>query len=283
MKHRKINKISICGCGWLGLPLAMHFVSSGVETWGSKQDPEKAKTLAESGIRGVALSLPQSLNEPAILSPQIKQFFNTDLLVINVPPGRNEGAADDLITKIKQLSETARALGCQKVLFISTTAVYGACEGVVEEVTEPCPNTLSGKAHLEIEQYLLAEWGREVVVLRLAGLIGPNRHPVRFLSGRQGIENGQDRVNLIHLDDCIAAISQLVHQWSPHQVLHLASSQHPTREEYYSKMAQLAGLPLPVFTASLDRNSKVINAEKTCQWLSIELAHDSLLSAPPEL
>ncbi|MGR5061607.1 SDR family oxidoreductase [Photobacterium sp. DNB22_13_2] len=283
MQQGKINKISICGCGWLGLPLAKHFVQLGIETWGSKKDAGKAESLAESGIQGIALSLPQSLDEPTILSPQIKQFFNTDLLVINVPPGRNEGAADELIVKIKRLSETAKALGCHKVLFISTTAVYGACEGVVEETAESCPDTLSGKAHLEIEQYLLAEWGSKAVVLRFAGLIGPNRHPVRFLSGRQGIENGLDRVNLIHLDDCITAVSQLVNQWPQHQVLHLASSQHPTRKEYYSKMAQLAGLPLPVFTDSNDRNSKVVDATKTCQWLSIELAHDDLLSEPPEL
>ncbi|MGF1736068.1 SDR family oxidoreductase [Photobacterium satsumensis] len=283
MQQGQINKISICGCGWFGLPLAKHFVALGIETWGSKQDTEKAKALAESGIQGIALSLPQSLEEPTAITPQIKPFFNTDLLVINVPIGRGEGAADDFIASIKQLSDTAKRLGCQKVVFISTTSVYGTCEGVIEETVEPCPDTLSGKAHLAIEQYLLAEWGSKAVILRFAGLIGPNRHPVRFLSGRQGIENGRDRVNLVHLDDCITAISQLVSQWPQQQVLHLASSQHPTRQEYYCKMAQLAGLPLPVFTDSIDRNSKVIDAAKTCQWLSIDLAHDGLLSEPPEL
>ncbi|PSU35151.1 NAD-dependent epimerase/dehydratase family protein [Photobacterium lutimaris] len=283
MQQGLINKISICGCGWFGLPLAKHFVQLGIETWGSKQDTEKAQALAESGIHGVALTLPLSLEDPAALAPQIKQFFNTDLLVINVPPGRGKDAAEELIAKIKRLSDTAKALGCRKVVFISTTAVYGTCKGVIKETTEPRPNTLSGKAHLAIEKYLLAEWGSKALVVRFSGLIGPNRHPVRFLSGRQGIENGMDRVNLIHLDDCITAISQLLNHWPQQQVLHLASAQHPTREEYYCKMAQLAGLPLPVFTDSIDQNTKVIDAAQTCQWLSMNNDHDNLLSEPPEL
>ena len=154
-----------------------------------------------------------------------------------------------------------------------------SCQGKVDEATEPRPNTLSGKAHLEVEQYLLAEWGKQAVVMRFAGLIGPGRHPVRFLSGREGIEHGKDRVNLIHLDDCVKAISQLASRWPSNQILHLASPQHPTREEYYCKMAQLAGLPLPRFSDSADRNSKVIDAGNTCQWLSILLDYESLLFA----
>ncbi|PSW14208.1 protein yeeZ precursor [Photobacterium rosenbergii] len=283
MKKGQINKVSICGCGWLGLPLAEHLAQLGIETWGSKQAPEQADKLVEQGIHGVALSLPQTLAHPETLTPQITQFFDTDLLVINVPPGRHEGAADELVAKVKLLSATTKQFGCGRIVFISTTAVYGDCSGVVDESTVPRPNTPSGKAHYELEQYLLDEWGSEAVVLRLSGLIGPNRHPVRFLSGRQGIENGKDKVNLIHQQDCIAAIVQLVHGWPRERVLHLASPDHPSREVYYRQMAKMAGLPLPEFVDSVERNSKVIDASKTLGWLSLTLRRDQLLKLAPEL
>ena len=186
MEQGKISKVSVCGCGWLGRPLAKHFVQLGIETWGSKQDPEQAKQLESEGIHGVALSLPQSLASTDGLLPQLQPFFDTDLLIINVPPGRYDGAASDLIQRVKGLSDAAKQFGCRKILFISTTAVYGECKGVVEETTVPRPNTPSGKAHYELEQYLLAEWGREAVVLRLSGLIGPNRHPSSFLGWASG-------------------------------------------------------------------------------------------------
>ena len=283
MEQGKINKVSICGCGWLGLPLARHLSQLGLETWGSKQAPEQADKLVERGIHGVALSLPQTLSHPEALAPQITQFFDTDLLVINVPPGRHEGAADDLVAKVKLLSAAAKQHGCRRIVFISTTAVYGGCEGVVDESTVPCPNTPSGKAHYELEQYLLDVWGSEAVVLRLSGLIGPNRHPVRFLSGRQGIENGKDKVNLIHQQDCIAAIVRLIQCWPHQQVLHLAASDHPSREVYYRQMATMAGLPKPEFADSVERKSKVIDASRTLEGLSLTLRHDQLLKLAPEL
>lgn len=282
MKQGKINKVSICGCGWLGLPLARHLAQRGIETWGSKQSSEQAGKLAEHGIHGVALSLPDTLAQPETLSLEIKQFLDTDLLVINVPPGRYEGAADELVAKVKLLSATARQVGCRRIVFISTTAVYGECQGVVDELTVPRPDTLSAQAHYELEQYLLAEWGSEAVILRLSGLIGPNRHPVRFLSGRKGIEHGKDKVNLIHQTDCIAAIEQLIEYWPSQQVLHLAAPDHPSREDYYRQMAHIAGLPLPEFVESVERNSKVIDASKTCNWLSLTLRHADLLNNNPE-
>ncbi|AJR08111.1 hypothetical protein H744_2c1433 [Photobacterium gaetbulicola Gung47] len=282
MTQSKMSKVSICGCGWLGLPLAKHFVQLGIETWGSKQAVGPALELAEYGIHGVALSLPLSLELPA-LSPPITSFFDTDLLVINIPPGRYAGAVEEWVAKVKRLSAMAKQVGCRKVIFISTTAVYGECQGTVDEWTEPRPNTLSGKAHLAVEQYLRTEWGNEVVILRLAGLIGPRRHPVRYLSGRQGIENGKDRVNLIHQEDCIAAISQMAVRWPHHPVMHLAAPQHPSREDYYQQMAQLAGLPLPEFINSPERNSKVIDAGKTCEWLSLRIRHADLLSERPDI
>ncbi|WP_245823779.1 SDR family oxidoreductase [Photobacterium proteolyticum] len=278
-------RVSICGCGWLGLPLAKHLVQIGYETYGSSRDRNRISQLAAAGIHGVELSLP--IENPQAEScdgrqGQYADFFNTDVLVINVPPGRGEDADAAFVAKIKSLSAAAQAYGCKRIVFISTTSVYGSVAGEITESTAPVPDTASGKAHRLLEQWLHEQWGEEVVVLRLAGLIGPDRHPVKFLSGRTALANGAEPVNLVHLDDCIQAISCAIACWPTQPVLHLAAPSHPSRQAYYTKMAMLAGLPLPDFAPSVVVQGKEINAEQTFAVLGLEVTHPDLMAMSPE-
>lgn len=279
----KRMKISICGCGWLGLPLAKYFVSQGYSVCGSTRDHDKAAMLEAEGIRSFTLKLPVILNESGNADSSLSPFFSADLLVVNVPPGRQDGAAQEFIAKIKSLSRAAKHAGCRKLIFVSTTSVYGCVSGVVTEESYPRPDTASGVAHFELEQWLAKEWGDDVRVLRLAGLIGPGRHPVRFLAGREGITNGSDPVNLVHLDDCLEAVKQIAAIWPDKQVMHLAAPSHPTRRDYYTAMALKAGLPQPDFSVSVKGGGKEIDASHTCQLLGMRVKHVDLMQEKPEL
>jgi nucleoside-diphosphate-sugar epimerase len=69
-------------------------------------------------------------------------------------------------------------------------------------------------------------------ILRLAGHIGPNRHPLRyFLRHRRPISNGQAPVNLIHQSDMIAAIVVLLQDVQQDSVYNLCWPEHPMGEE----------------------------------------------------
>jgi len=281
-------RVSICGCGWLGLPLAKQLVRDGYEVYGSNRDKNRAAQLTEAGIRGIALSLPIKIPEASSDSSseadgQYCEFFKTNVLVINVPPGRGEGADMAFVEKIKSLSTVARDHGCKRVIFISTTSVYGSVTGEITESTVPRPNTVTGNAHLQIEQWLHEQWGGDAIVLRLAGLIGPGRHPVKFLSGRQALANGSEPVNLVHLDDCIQTIRQIIACWPSQQLLHLAAPSHPTRQSYYTEMAVAAGLPLPEFDSLAVAQGKVVNAEQTLGMLGLTMIHPDLMAMSPEL
>lgn len=275
-------KISVCGCGWLGLSLARFLADKGYEVWGTQRDPARAAKLAELGIGGVPLTLPLAETEGQA-EPGIRRLLAADILVIAVPPGREPGADAAFIAKVKSLSRAAQAQGCRRVIFISTTSVYGAVSGIVNEATPPQPNTASGRAHVELEQWLRTQWQQQLVILRLSGLIGPGRHPVKYLAGRSAIANGGDPVNLIHRDDCIAAIVAMIERWPAQSVLHLAAPTHPSRAGYYTRMAQLAGLPLPAFEAAGAGTGKQVDARQTCAWLGLQLAHPDLMSLQPEL
>lgn len=280
------QQITICGCGWLGLALAKFLVKQGFNVYGTKQSHIDAQALATFGIQGLPLVLPVDENQ---LDNQqqagLQQAFSSDLLVINVPPGRYPNSAEDFKQKIQSLSHLAKQSGCKKVLFISTTGVYADCQGEITEDTPTAPNTESGHAHVWLENWLREAWQDNLVVLRLSGLIGPDRHPAkhivkRYESTGQPLENGLTPVNLIHQSDIVTAIFHMLHQWPERKTLHLAAHSHPSRAAYYQAMAQHLGLTIPQFVEN-GEHSKWINAQASCQALNLTLQYDELMQFTP--
>lgn len=266
-------KVSICGCGWLGLPLAKYLVSQGFDVYGSKTNLEAAKQLESVGIHGVELTIPL---EQSHISSEMKAFFAAGVLVINVPPRRRAVQSHEYIASVLSLSMAAKDNGCKRIIFISTTSVYGSMQGEITESMQPNPDSESGITHYKLEQQLRDIWGDDLVVLRLSGLIGPNRHPAKFLSGRTGIKGGKSQVNLIHLDDCIQAITSIIVKSPDVKTLHLAAPFHPTREAYYTASALKVGIDLPIFEEDLTPKGKVINSERTINVLGLSLKNPEL-------
>ncbi|SMY15180.1 SDR family oxidoreductase [Photobacterium aquimaris] len=272
-------KVSICGCGWLGLPLALSLKSQAIEVWGSKTTLTGVEALKQQGIKGCLLTLPIS----GEVNAAINQFLATDVLIIAIPPGRKNLNPQAHIENIMSLSIAAQRAGCQRIIFISTTSVYDPLQGEVVEVTPVRPNTASGILHYQLEQQLRQHWQHNLTVLRLAGLFGPSRHPVKFLSGRQ-LSAAKQPVNLVHLDDCIQVISAIIQQTVSMPIMHLAASSHPSREQYYTAMALKAQLPPPDFNQDNDGvNGKKINSNQTLSYLGITMKYDDLLQGMPEL
>ena len=273
-------KVSICGCGWLGLPLALSLKSQAIEVWGSKTTVEGANVLQQQGINSCLLTLPLIGD----IDPTIVQFLTTDVLIIAIPPGRKNLDPQDHIEKVMSLATAAKEAGCQRIIFISTTSVYDPLQGEVLETTPVNPSSASGQLHYALEQQLRQQWQQQLTVLRLSGLIGPQRHPVTFLSGRQQLSAGKQPVNLVHLDDCIGVIFAIITQHPSMPIMHLAASTHPTREQYYTAMAIKLQLPLPEFGNDDNGiNGKKINSNQTIRHLGIVLQHDDLLQGTPQI
>ena len=75
-------------------------------------------------------------------------------------------------------------------------------------------------------------------IIRFAGLVGNDRHPIYSLAGKQELKCGHSLVNLVHLDDCARAIQLLLETPGGYRLYHLAAPIHPTREEYYRHAAE---------------------------------------------
>jgi nucleoside-diphosphate-sugar epimerase len=174
-------------------------------------------------------------------------FLNEiDVLIIDVPPERKKESAD-YIGKMEQLCEACKIAHVEKVIFVSSTSVYGNLQGKVSEDTEPRPDSESAKALVKSENLFAKDPLFECTVVRFGGLIGPDRHPVTYLSGQQNLTNGDDFVNLIHLEDCLSLLISIITEEWWGKTMNAVYPHHPTKKEYYTREAQLRGLVEPVY------------------------------------
>ncbi|WP_405399726.1 SDR family oxidoreductase [Maribacter sp. Asnod2-G09] len=249
------KKIGVIGCGWMGLPLAESLIASGYTVNGTSTSNEKISVLKERGITPFKIAL--SENE---INGDIDAFLDSvSVLVINIPPKlRGKGPKESYIAKITLLHQAIKKSTVKNIIFASSTAVYGNTEGTVTEKTAPQPTTESGIQLVQCEDLLKNDKELNTTIIRFGGLIGPNRHPVTMLSGRENLSNGDAPVNLIHLDDCIGIIKKVIECNHYNNILNAVYPEHPTKKEYYTLQAAKRGIPAPQYTAT-GQNQKLIS------------------------
>ena len=146
------------------------------------------------------------------------------------------------------------------IVFISSTAVYGDSEGVVNENTTPAPSSASGKQLLESESIFLNDINLKTTIIRFGGLISSDRHPVTMLSKRESLENGQMPVNLIHRNDCIRIIKAVFKNNWWGQIINGVYPDHPSKKEYYTSEARKRSIKSPDYKADTYKKGKIINS-----------------------
>ena len=264
-----MKQISILGCGWLGLPLAKSLLEKGFSVNGSTTSVEKIAVLENAGIHPflVSLSAVEVLEETKI---SIENFLqNSEVLIIDIPPKLRGDSSENFVAKIQNIIPFIEKSLVEKMIFVSSTSVYADDNSIITEETKPNPDTESGKQLLEAEQLLQSNKNFQTTIVRFGGLIGEDRHPIKFLAGRKNIENPEGPINLIHQIDCIGIIEEILkHPETSGQidksseVFNAVAPFHPTRKEYYTQKAIELDLPLPEFDESKTSTGKTILSDK---------------------
>ena len=261
--------ITILGCGWLGLPLAQALVKAGYPVKGSTTKDENLETLRDTGLEPFLVEL-----DPEVNGEDITDFLHSDILIINIPPARR----DDIVEyHIEQFSSLIDALGqspVRSVLFVSSTSVYPSLNREVTEEDAVDPESLSGKALLLVEEMLMQESGFQTTVLRFGGLIGYDRNPEHYLTTMKKIVNPDPPMNLIHRDDCVRIISEIIRlqQWG--EVFNACSPVHPLRRDYYARAAEAAAIALPPIASSVEPAPyKIVNSDKLASALHYQFLY----------
>lgn len=202
----------IIGLGWLGLELKNRLEADGDEVWGTHS---------------------QEFNFQSDPFPQKE----ADLLFLNTPPIVSMSPTD----YVRKISSKAK-----KIILISSTSVYGRNSGKIDETTFPLPITNSAKWLVEVENRLRSQFGVRLTVIRPGGLIGGDRHPIKSLSGRTDVADGNHPINLIHRDDLIG-ITILAASISGLSILNAVAPFHPAKRDYYADCAEKLCLPMATF------------------------------------
>ncbi len=238
-------RISIIGCGWLGLPLGVHLKKEGFEIKGSTTHPEKIEQLRNVGIDPFQIRL-----EPEVQADR-DGFFDTDLLLVNIPPRNREGDNQYHIKQLSALANTAAEGAVPHVIYISSTGIYPNLNRVVSESDASGDTKSRGGVNLMEAENVFRSFERfTTTILRLGGLYGPGRHPGRFLAGKQNLPGAKNPVNMIHLDDCLGAITEVIKQQLWNEVFSLCSPTHATRKGFYEAAAKELGIAPPTFSDS---------------------------------
>lgn len=253
-----MTKISILGCGWLGLPLAKMMLSSGFFVKGSTTSEIKLSILKNDGVEPFLISL-----EIDKIIGDVKGFLNeSQTLIIDIPPKLKRNCEEEFVGKIKTLIPFIEKSNIKNTLFISSTSVYGDENTDITEETILKPDTEAGKQLVAAEQLLQSNLKFTTTILRFGGLIGEDRHPIHFLAGRENLKNPHAAINLIHQNDCIGIIQKIIELNAWNQTFNAVAPFHPSREEYYTQKALELNLALPKFDHSLSSVEKTISSDK---------------------
>ncbi|HZY37940.1 MAG TPA: SDR family oxidoreductase [Mucilaginibacter sp.] len=245
--------ISILGCGWYGEALAVALLKKGLAVKGSVTSANKLEHLQAIGIR------PYLIKFDADRQSTDPEFFRCDILVVSIPPKLKAGEGTSYPAKIQRIIDVCVRYLVKRIIYISSTGVYGDHNGEVDELTEPKPDTESGRILLEAEKLFLNEHPFKTTILRFGGLVGPGRHPGRFFAGKTDIANGLAPVNLVHLADCVAISMAIIEMDAFGHLFNAVSPDHPSKTDYYSLMTLRAGLPIPGFINEL-KGWKVVSS-----------------------
>lgn len=241
-------RVLIFGCGYLGLRAAQVWLSREAEVVALTRSMARAERLRASGILPVIgdVMQPETLrNLPA-----------ADICLYSVGFDRG-GGHDKRVVYVEGLRTALAAIAPRtgRLIHISSTSVYGQNSGeLVDEDSPTHPSEDSGRICHEAEDVVreCAALGFPggAVILRLSGIYGPGRLIGRLDQLRAQLPltgNPQAWLNLIHVEDAACAAVQLGDRPDLSGTWLLSDERPLRREEFYTQLSQLAGVPGPVF------------------------------------
>jgi len=274
----------ILGCGHIGRRVARHYLDRGVPVLGVVRSSESAVSLETDGIPAIALDLGYA--RAAELPAAGERVFH-----FAPPPGLG---VEDPHTR-RFVSELSHQSSPTRVVYISTTGVYGDCDGAwVDETNPPCPTVDRARRRWDAEQTLRG-WrivsGGELLILRVAGIYGPGRLPLERI--RRGLplvrEEEAPFSNRIHVDDLVRVCIAAMEIGPDGAVYNVCDGEPSTMTDYFFRIADRAELPRPP-VVSLDeaegqispgmmsymRESRRLTNRRMLEELGIELRFPNL-------
>jgi nucleoside-diphosphate-sugar epimerase len=138
-----------------------------------------------------------------------------------------------------------------KLVYVSTTGVYGDCKGAFFDETRPvAPVNARAERRVDAER-VLRRWARhhegKLSILRVPGIYAADRLPLeRLRQGTPALLDADDvYTNHIHADDLAQIIALALFRAQPQRVYHTVDDSALKMGDYFDQVAAAFKLPLP--------------------------------------
>lgn len=274
------ERVLLIGCGDLGQRVARRFLARGDEVHALRRHPPAADASGIQWLQG-------DITRPDLLPPLPAGV--TRLIHLPAPGARDPAVYRAVfVDGLRNALQTLDASRLQRIVFVSSSAVYGEHHGAwVTEETPPAPQGFNGRVLLEAEA-ALASQPVSATALRLAGLYGPGRLQLieRLRSGAAGAPVRPEHwANRIHIDDAAAAVVHLALLPDVAPVYIGCDDTPLPLHTLYADLAKLIGAPEPrEAPAPLHVGSKKLSNARlrasglTLQWPDSRQGYAALLA-----
>ena len=241
--RRKRPVLLIVGCGDVGLRVA-RLLRGRWRLLGITTSAERKAELRAAGI----VPLVADLDAPATL----QRAAGLADAVLHLAPPPLQGRSDPRTASL--LAAPARRGSVRRIVYGSTTGVYGDCGGErFDETRAVAPATDRARRRVDAEQRLRVfgrRTGTPVTILRIPGIYASDRpggHPRERLARGTPVLAADDDVytNHIHADDLARACVAALHRGLPQRIVHASDDTELKMGDYFDLAAGLCGLPRP--------------------------------------
>lgn len=236
--------ISIIGGGWMGQPLSKALLTQDFDILVTTAHDKKT-VFNDDALSYTTFDITTE-NAP-------QRVLNSDVIIYLIPPL----PLDNIKKFFDQISAD------KKIIFASSTSVYGKNMGEVSEESELSLQQTSSPLLIETENYLRARF-KKITILRFGGLYGDKRHPVFFLQGKTDLSGANELTHLVHRDDCLKAMSKIIEKNKWGETFNIISNLRISKKDYYTMMANKLKLTPPCYKISeTNVNETKISNEKS--------------------
>jgi nucleoside-diphosphate-sugar epimerase len=257
-----MKTISIIGLGWIGEPLGIQLQKKGFQVLGSTTSAEKLEKLSKKGLKAIRFSL-----NPHPEGIGFNVLFQSEILVVNIPPRTRSGNGEFHLEQIKYLRGFLSNSSVKKVIFVSSTGVYPeviSAEKYAEDFPLSLENTGNGTI-FQAEQLMNRDRNYELTTVRFGGLLGDDRIPGKYFSGKENVA-GHTRVNFIHRRDAVRLLAWVIERELWNQTFNGVAPNHPLRREIYEKNAAELGIAPPVsYQNEPEGKDRLIDSKKVLE------------------
>jgi nucleoside-diphosphate-sugar epimerase len=253
--NHKMNKLLIIGCGDIALRTA-RLLHGHFRLYGLVRNPQHFSRLRAAGIIPVAgnLDQPESLQRLAGLADTVIHLAPPPSFERSLPVHAASSKCKSSLTDTRTrnlLAALSHGNRPSRMLYISTSGVYGDCQGEVVQETRPLkPHNARAILRADAEQQI-RQWSRRnqvrASILRVPGIYAADRLPVeRLKKGTPAVIASEDGyTNHIHADDLARIIVAALKHGKANRVYHTVDDSDLKMGDYFDAVADAFSLLRP--------------------------------------